>query len=177
MNRCLQKGGVKADELKVRFSTKYSDDEAGLYYFGRRFYSPRIARWLSRDPIEEDGGLNLYAYCGNDLVNKVDVIGERPLKTYEGWTIVNGLNDAEFHTYNCTEFKGKGTKDAYIEHFEKYSFAALPGKYKLNFTYNLVNQLGMDSDRNACWCLVLSPFQIFTREERNGVVYQLRTKV
>ena len=53
----IRKGGVKADELKVRFSTKYSDDESGLYYFGRRFYAPRIARWLSRDPIEEDGGL------------------------------------------------------------------------------------------------------------------------
>ena len=49
----MQKGGVKADELKMRFSTKYSDDESGLYYFGRRFYSPRIARWLSRDPIPE----------------------------------------------------------------------------------------------------------------------------
>ena len=36
MNRCLQKGGVKADELKMRFSTKYHDDESGLYYFGHR---------------------------------------------------------------------------------------------------------------------------------------------
>ena len=75
MNRCLQKGGVRADELKVRFSTKYSDDESGLYYFGRRFYSPRIARWLTRDPIEEDGGLNLYAYCGNNAVNGIDILG------------------------------------------------------------------------------------------------------
>ena len=36
MNRCLQKGGVRTDEPKVRFSTKYSDDESGLYYFGYR---------------------------------------------------------------------------------------------------------------------------------------------
>ena len=71
----MQKSGVKADELKMRFSTKYSDDESGLYYFGRRFYSPRIARWLTRDPIEEDGGLNLYAYCGNASVDNVDPYG------------------------------------------------------------------------------------------------------
>ena len=71
----MQKGGVKADELKVRFSTKYSDDESGLYYFGHRFYSPRLARWLSRDPIEEDGGLNLYAYCGNNSVLNFDKDG------------------------------------------------------------------------------------------------------
>ena len=72
----IRKSGVKADELKMRFSTKYSDDESGLYYFGRRFYSPRLARWLSRDPIEEGGGLNLYVYCGNDAVKWVDPYGE-----------------------------------------------------------------------------------------------------
>ena len=72
----IQKSGAKADELKMRFSTKYFDDEAGLYYFDRRFYSPRIARWLTRDPIEEDGGLNLYAYCGNDAVGWIDPYGE-----------------------------------------------------------------------------------------------------
>ena len=71
----VQKGGVKADELKMRFSTKYHDDESGLCYFGHRFYSPRIARWLTRDPIEEDGGLNLYAYCGNNPVSSTDPLG------------------------------------------------------------------------------------------------------
>ena len=71
----IRKSGVKADELKMRFSTKYSDDESGLYYFGRRFYSPRIARWLSRDPLEEQGGLNLYAYCGNNPVHCMDPLG------------------------------------------------------------------------------------------------------
>ena len=71
----IRKSGVKADELKMRFSTKYSDDESGLYYFGRRFYSPRLARWLTRDPIEEDGGLNLYAYCGNNALLYYDKDG------------------------------------------------------------------------------------------------------
>ena len=71
----IRKSGVKADELKMRFSTKYSDDESELYYFGRRFYSPRIARWLSRDPIEEEGGLNLYVACENDMMNHYDALG------------------------------------------------------------------------------------------------------
>jgi hypothetical protein len=39
------------------------------------YYDPRIGRWLSRDPIGEDGGFNLYAYCGNDPVNKHDPTG------------------------------------------------------------------------------------------------------
>ena len=71
----IRKSGVKADELKMRFSTKYSDDESGLYYFGRRFYSPRLARWLTRDPIEEDGGLNLYVFCGNNSLLYYDKDG------------------------------------------------------------------------------------------------------
>ncbi|MGI6346003.1 MAG: RHS repeat-associated core domain-containing protein [Limisphaerales bacterium] len=32
-------------------------------------------RWLSRDPIEEQGGLNLYAFVNNDPVNRWDVLG------------------------------------------------------------------------------------------------------
>ena len=71
----VQKSGAKADELKMRFSTRYFDDEAGLYYFGHRFYSPRIARWLTRDPIEEDGGENLYAYCKNNALSSYDKLG------------------------------------------------------------------------------------------------------
>ena len=56
-------------------STKYTDDQTGLLYYGYRFYSPVTGRWASRDPIEEEGGINLYAYCGNDGVNTVDLLG------------------------------------------------------------------------------------------------------
>jgi hypothetical protein len=38
-------------------------------------YDPRLGRWLSRDPIGEEGGFNLYAYCGNDPVNRWDYLG------------------------------------------------------------------------------------------------------
>lgn len=50
-------------------------DEQALSYFGYRYYSPRLGRWLSRDPMGEAGGLNLYAYCGNDPVNRHDYLG------------------------------------------------------------------------------------------------------
>lgn len=39
------------------------------------FYNPEIGTWLSRDPIEEEGGANLYAMVGNDPVNKWDMLG------------------------------------------------------------------------------------------------------
>ena len=40
------------------------------------FLGSALHRWLNRDPIEEQGGLNLYAFCGNDGINSVDYYGE-----------------------------------------------------------------------------------------------------
>ncbi len=40
-----------------------------------RYYSPEIGRWISRDPIEEEGGWNLYAMIGNNTVNWWDLLG------------------------------------------------------------------------------------------------------
>lgn len=41
----------------------------------RAFYSPEQGRWTSRDPIAEEGGVNLYAIEGNDFVKKTDYLG------------------------------------------------------------------------------------------------------
>ncbi len=59
-----------------RFSTKCYNTLTGLYYYGFRYYSPRFARWINRDPIGERGGINLYAMVGNDAVNKWDKLGK-----------------------------------------------------------------------------------------------------
>jgi RHS repeat-associated protein len=42
---------------------------------GLRFYSPKLGRWLSRDPIGERGGINRYAFLGNRPMDDVDVLG------------------------------------------------------------------------------------------------------
>ncbi|WP_217699037.1 RHS repeat-associated core domain-containing protein [Prosthecobacter debontii] len=57
------------------FSTKYEDAESGLLYYGYRYYAPEMQRWLSRDPIGEEGGINLYGMVGNDMVNQWDYLG------------------------------------------------------------------------------------------------------
>ena len=48
---------------------------SGVFYYGFRYYSPTTGRWLSRDPIGEAGGLNLYGFVGNDGVNRWDYLG------------------------------------------------------------------------------------------------------
>jgi RHS repeat-associated protein len=47
--------GSLVHELHFWFSSKYLDEETGLYYFGYRYYQPSTGRWLGRDPIGEHG--------------------------------------------------------------------------------------------------------------------------
>jgi RHS repeat-associated protein len=58
-----------------RYSTKLYDEKTGLSYFGYRFYSPALGRWLNRDPLGEAGGINLYSYVRNNPLNRVDPYG------------------------------------------------------------------------------------------------------
>ena len=67
--------GPLATGNSQRFSSKEWHGPSGLYYYGYRFYEPNLQRWLNRDPIEEMGGINLYAYVLNDPVNQIDPYG------------------------------------------------------------------------------------------------------
>jgi RHS repeat-associated protein len=58
-----------------RFSTKYTDSETGLLYYGYRYYNPQTGRWPSRDPLEEQGGVNLHGFVGNNPLGRVDRLG------------------------------------------------------------------------------------------------------
>jgi RHS repeat-associated protein len=61
------------------FSTKPFDPLTGLSYFGIRFYSPALGRWLNRDPLGEGAGINPYEYSDSNPVNFLDAFG---LDTY-----------------------------------------------------------------------------------------------
>ena len=46
-----------------------------FHYYGYRYYDLVTGRWPSRDPIEERGGINLYAFVENNGVNWWDLLG------------------------------------------------------------------------------------------------------
>ena len=58
-----------------RHSCEYADDETGLIYYNYRYYSTQDGHWINRDPIDEQGGLNLYGYVGNRVSWLWDMLG------------------------------------------------------------------------------------------------------
>ena len=58
-----------------RFSSEYADDALGLVYYNYRHYNPLDGRWTSRDPIEEEGGINLMCFCHNAMTSIADSLG------------------------------------------------------------------------------------------------------
>jgi RHS repeat-associated protein len=59
----------------LRAPGQYHDAEIGLYYNRFRYYAPHLGRYLSRDPVGLLQGANLYAYVGNNPVNRADPLG------------------------------------------------------------------------------------------------------
>jgi len=89
----LRSSGTYASSNPIRFSSKYTDDESGLIYYGTRYYDPHNGRFINRDSIEEAGGINLYGFCGNDGVNHWDYLGD-------SWNPLKKIGKALSHFWN-----------------------------------------------------------------------------
>jgi len=61
--------------VNLRFPGQVADLESGLHYNVFRYYDPQLGRFVSPDPIGQDGGLNLYAYVGGNPLSFVDPLG------------------------------------------------------------------------------------------------------
>ena len=60
----------------IMWNTRRLDTVSGYYLYKYRHYDPQLGRWPSRDPIGEKGGVNLYAFVGNNPVFYWDELGE-----------------------------------------------------------------------------------------------------
>jgi RHS repeat-associated protein len=71
----LSQSGDLADANVYRFSSKAFDALSGLYYYGFRWYSPQLQRWVNWDPTAERGGINLFAFARNNSLSFIDAFG------------------------------------------------------------------------------------------------------
>jgi len=69
------KWGPLADVNEMQFSSMPHHNQSGLSMYLYRAYDPHLQRWLNRDPMGENGGMNLYGYVGNNPVTGVDPLG------------------------------------------------------------------------------------------------------
>ncbi len=70
------------------YAGREPDPSSGLVYMRARYYDAALGRFISRDPIGLSGGLNVYAYVGNNPVNYVDPDGlfaKSVSNTLQGW--------------------------------------------------------------------------------------------
>jgi len=111
--RSTSSTGTLASSFAHRFSTKPVDGPTGLYYYGYRYYDPATGRWPSRDPIEEEGGINLYGFVGNDGIHQWDALGLKTCRTRRG---VVRLKIDKLPSWFPAKFKGEiGLRHSYEE--------------------------------------------------------------
>jgi RHS repeat-associated protein len=79
----IRASGAQAKRNPIRFSTKLQDPDSDLYYYGYRFLNPATGRWINRDPIEEEGGVNIYQMIANNPIGGIDPVG-----LDYGWPVV-----------------------------------------------------------------------------------------
>ena len=58
------------------FNAKELDEETGMYYYGARYYEPRLSLWMSVDPLtEKSPNVSAYVYCFGNPLKYIDPIG------------------------------------------------------------------------------------------------------
>lgn len=68
---------------------------SAILYYGYRYYDPATGRWPSRDPIEEEGGFNLFGFVGNGGVNWWDYLGYLTLSDILTDSLTPGVLEAD----------------------------------------------------------------------------------
>jgi RHS repeat-associated protein len=157
--------GTMADTIgqqnPLRYRGYYYDNETGLYYVSSRYYDPEIGRWINADNQLSTGsdltGMNLFAYCGNNPVNRIDLDGHA-WKDVKNW-FSNTWNNVKKTAKQIVETVKEKVYTAYYN-ATKWHFEDREKKNGTHPTYSEVN------DRNSGWNLLPESQSIY---HDNGV--------
>ena len=118
--KVLTATGSMASINPIRYRGYYFDTETGLYYLKSRYYDPELARFINADSQISTyaSGLNLFSYCFNNPVNRVDQTGHWPkwIEDVVNWVskaidrVTDGLSNifqATAHEKNKRPYEGE----------------------------------------------------------------------
>ena len=132
--------------LRYRFQGREWSAATGLTNFRMRWYDSVTGRWLSKDPIGLSGGLNLYAFCGNNPICRIDVYGT--LSWDEAMAYASGFVDGFVEAVKDGELK-KGiaaTVDGMIIGFDPFISVYSNGCGEYDDVYAVSQICGVSSD-------------------------------
>ncbi|MBD3906414.1 hypothetical protein NAL32_19760 [Chryseobacterium sp. Ch-15] len=139
-----------------KFNAKELDDDTGLYYYGARYYNPRLSIWYGVDPLAEKmPSWSPYVYTFNNPVNLIDPDGREPIDppvTFSNKFVSNVLKNKRFSNYSNPVFTlGKILQGKSPIVFNCWDAAARQVKYGGNYetsTSDRVNMSGLESQKN-----------------------------
>ena len=94
--------------------------------YSYRYYHPNLGRWISRDPIGERGGLNLYAFSRNNGVQHLDRFGLVPFNL-NGYPFTIHEGATQGGTDSCVSAGGEWTDFIEPERVENYTLIGVIG--------------------------------------------------
>ena len=102
------------------FNAKEFDEETGMYYYGARYYEPRLSLWISVDPkAEKFSNMSPYAFCNDNPIFYVDIDGFEP--TPYPKKILGSVN---YYKWRYNDFirqnPGKKAPSYYLNYGDKY---------------------------------------------------------
>ena len=106
--KTVQTVGSYAATNPLTFGSAYKDKETQLLYYGYRYYEPGSGRWLSKDPLAENGSLNLYSFLANNGVDALERLG------LDGLVVAGGtsVNDPNGHDQSAWNFLNSSARRA-----------------------------------------------------------------
>ena len=110
----LSATGPMAEINPLRYRGYYYDAELEMYYLQSRYYDPMVGRFINADMLVSTGqgalGYNMFAYCGNDPINRYDD-GGSSWKSI--WNKVKSAVRSVLHNTN-TYLRSKGVDTAAV---------------------------------------------------------------
>ena len=113
--------GASAASNPWRFSSEYADVDIVLVYYNFRYYNPIVGSWISRDPSEELGGLNLLCFCMNNPISAYDFLGLTYLDCLGDCIAANDILDKILDNMIAKALvRAPGVPKAFLEFIARY---------------------------------------------------------